>query len=636
MGVSAMKVPTTFTATDKFSHVVERMTSSTKRFSASMSRINHRVNNSFNSLNRFSQLSLGVGSGAIFYKAGNDIMEYEKAVASLGAVTGTTVGSMNKDIQSLGKETGHSVIEITKGFEQVGSKMSEYLSNPTALRAISKQGILMAEASRMSVDDSVDNLTSLLNQFGKGYQSAEMFVNKLSAGEDIGASTIPETIDVLRQFAASARMAGADVTDSIAMVQAVTKTLGKQGVGRNFRNIMVDLNTGKGMDKNKLKALSMVGININKMIDPATTFIDKMKELTKLSGNKQAMGMFFKKTGFEAGATFLREFKVFEDYRQHINDNNTAVEKAAKNNDTLSYTIARLKDSFTNFIVTNDNSNTALNATKSILRLVIRNMGTLINLIAVAVIAFAGLKTYVGISKIVAGAIDIITAATLRWQLASLIALETGGSFIVALLGWPTIIAAGVLALGGLAYAMSMSSEKMKNFKDNNTVHLKIVAGEYESMEQRIARSNERIVANMKKFKLDLDSVKKTGKTIAELREERGYKVYKANESETVKRLVAPSREGVSTGFKSFVKMPRVVSDSDAAFNSIMGEKENLAGKQGLGNANVLKSLIKGGTVTLNINAPAGVVKDYDDTQSTGVKVNLGSTTGQKSYKNGY
>ena len=636
MGVSAMKVPTTFTATDKFSHVVERMTSSTKRFSASMSRINHRVNNSFNSLNRFSQLSLGVGSGAIFYKAGNDIMEYEKAVASLGAVTGTTVGSMNKDIQSLGKETGHSVIEITKGFEQVGSKMSEYLSNPTALRAISKQGILMAEASRMSVDDSVDNLTSLLNQFGKGYQSAEMFVNKLSAGEDIGASTIPETIDVLRQFAASARMAGADVSESIAMVQAVTKTLGKQGVGRNFRNIMVDLNTGKGMDRNKLKALAMVGINIKKMIDPATTFIDKMKELTKLSGNKQAMGMFFKKTGFEAGATFLREFKTFENYLDFIKNNNTATQKAAKNNDTLSYTIARLKDSFTNFIVTNDNSNTALNATKSILRLVIRNMGTLINLIAVAVIAFAGLKTYVGISKIVAGAIDIITAATLRWQLASLIALETGGSFIVALLGWPTIIAAGVLALGGLAYAMSMSSEKMKNFKDNNTIHLKIVAGEYESMEQRIARSNERIVANMKKFKLDLDSVKKTGKTIAELREERGYKVYKANESETVKRLVAPSREGVSTGFKSFVKMPRVVSDSDAAFNSIMGEKENLAGKQGLGNANVLKSLIKGGTVTLNINAPAGVVKDYDDTQSTGVKVNLGSTTGQKSYKNGY
>ena len=95
---TAMKVPTTFTATDKFSHVVERMTSSTKRFSASMSRINHRVNNSFNSLNRFSQLSLGVGTGAIFYKAGNDIMEYEKSIASLAAVTKTKIGAMNTDM----------------------------------------------------------------------------------------------------------------------------------------------------------------------------------------------------------------------------------------------------------------------------------------------------------------------------------------------------------------------------------------------------------------------------------------------------------------------------------------------------------------------------------------------------------
>jgi TP901 family phage tail tape measure protein len=413
MATSSMTVPTTFTAIDKFSHVVAGMTNGTKAFTASMGRINQRVNSAFNSLDRFSQVALGAGVGSLFYKAGDDVIQYEKAIASLAAVTGTKVGSMTKDIESLGKEPGHSVIEITKGFEQVGSKMSEYLSNPTALKAISKQGILMAEASRMSVDDSVDNLTSLLNQFGKGYESAGMFVNKLSAGEDIGASTIPETIDVLRQFAASARMAGADVTDAIAMVQAVTKTLGKQGVGRNFRNIMVDLNTGKGMDKNKLKALSMVGINIKKMIDPATTFIDKMKELTKLSGNKQAMGMFFKKTGFEAGATFLREFKVFEDYRKHIKTHNSAIEKAAKNNDTFSYTFDRLKDAFTNFIVSNDNSNTALYITKNLLRIVTRYMGALIKTIGLLVVAIVGLKVYVGVASLITKATNLMTSAIL-------------------------------------------------------------------------------------------------------------------------------------------------------------------------------------------------------------------------------
>ena len=633
MGVSAMKVPTTFTATDKFSHVVERMTRSTQTFSAGLNRMDRRMSNSFG---RLSQFMIAGGVGGLLYKAGDDIVEYEKAIASLAAVTKTKIGAMNTDIHGLARESGRSAIDVTKSFENIGSKMSEYLTNPQALRNISRASILLADASRMDVEEATEGLTSLMNQFGLKHDKALYLVNKLSAGEDVGAATISQTIDMTRQFAASIRMAGGTAEEAIALVQATSKTLGNMGVGRGFRNIAIDMITGKGMDKNKQKALAMVGADIDVISAKSTHFYDRLKEIKKLLGNNQAMGMFFKKTGMEAGGTFLREFETYDMYLKSIYENNSAFEKAAKNNDTLSYTIARLKDSFTNFIVTNDNSNTALNATKSILRIVIRNMGTLINLIGVAVIAFAGLKTYVGISKIVAGAIDIITVATLRWQLASLTALETGGSFIVALLGWPAIIAAGVIALGGLAYAMSMSSEKMKNFKDNNTIHLKIVAGEYESMEQRIARSNERIVANMKKFKLDLDSVKKTGKTIAELREERGYKVYKANESETVKRLVAPSREGVSTGFKSFVKMPRVVSDSDAAFNSIMGEKENLAGKQSLGNANVLKSLIKGGTVTLNINAPAGVVKDYDDTQSTGVKVNLGSTTGQKSYKNGY
>jgi hypothetical protein len=134
----------------------------------------------------------------------------------------------------------------------------------------------------------------------------------------------------------------------------------------------------------------------------------------------------------------------------------------------------------------------------------------------------------------------------------------------------------------------------------------------------------------MKKFKMDLDSVKKTGKTVAELRAERGYKLYKANESESVKRFITPSTEGVSTGFKKLIDIPKAVSDTDEAFNSIMGGRENLAGSDNLGTRNVLKSLIKGGTVTVNLNDPNGFVKSYDDTKATGVKVNLGKTVGQR------
>lgn len=512
MAVAQMRVPTIFTAVDRFSDVVSKMTSKTSHFSKStvgaINRVDHRLNNMWGSMNNISQLAIGGGVGGLFYYAGKDIMDYETAIHSLGAVTGTVVGVMNKDIESLGKETGRSVIDITKGFEDIGSKMSEYLKNPTALKEIARQGILMANASRMSAEDSIDNLTSLLNQFGKGYGDANAIVNKLSAGEDIGASTIPETIDILRQFAASARMAGADYTESIAMVQAVTKTLGKQGVGRNFRNIMVDLNTGKGMDKNKLKALAMVGINIDKMIDPATTFIEKMKELTKLSANKQAMGMFFKKTGMEAGSTFLREFKTFEKYLDFIKNNNTAQAKAAKNTATFSFAIDQLKNKFTNFIVTNNDANGALGVTKSLIRWMTDNMGTLIKVLVSVLAVFLAWKAIVGVIALINGVMATFNAIMAVHRFIVLWATMTNVGYAASLWAvaaatlaayWPLLLIAG--ALGVLVYSLwdtksatdAMVGSQISGLDKSNMAwknSTSVMAGELSKQNNLLAKTN--------------------------------------------------------------------------------------------------------------------------------------------------
>jgi len=334
MALQAMRVPTVFTAVDRFSDVVSRMTGNVSAFGQTAQAAAMRTSRRMNSLGT-DMLYGGAAMAVGFGYAINEATKYEEVVANLAAVTRTKVGSMNDSIESLAKETKRSVIDITKGYTEIGSKMSEYLQNPTALREIAKQSILLADASKMSVEDSTDNLTSILNQFKLSYTDANRVVNKLSAGEDIGASTIPESADMVRQFAASARMAGASLEETIALVQSTTKTLGKQGVGRGFRNLMVDLNTGQGMDKNKKRALLMVGADLNKIINPTTKFIDKLREVRKLLSDKQAMGMFFKKTGFETGATFLESFKLFEQYLDFTIKSNTAQEKADKNNATL-------------------------------------------------------------------------------------------------------------------------------------------------------------------------------------------------------------------------------------------------------------------------------------------------------------
>lgn len=629
---TAMKVPTIFTAVDRFSNVVQGMTRSTQTFSAGLNRMDRRLNNSFN---KFSQFALAGGVGGLLYKAGDDIIEYEKAVASLGAVTGTTVGSMNKDIQSLGKETGHSVIEITKGFEQVGSKMSEYLSNPTALRAISKQGILMAEASRMSVDDSVDNLTSLLNQFGKGYKSAEMFVNKLSSGEDIGASTIPETIDILRQFAASARMAGAGVTESIAMVQAVTKTLGKQGVGRNFRNIMVDLNTGKGMDKNKLKALSMVGININKMIDPATTFVDKMKELTKLSGNKQAMGMFFKKTGFEAGATFLREFATFEKYLDFIEKNNTATQKAAKNNNTFAYSLARLKDRFTNLVVADQDANSAMNITRNVIIWMTNNMVFLINLIGSVVVAFMAWKAIVGIVTVVSGVMTAFNDIMSVHRFIALWASMTNMTYAASMWAvataalaayWPLLLI--VAAIGALIYAFWDSSRSLDQMVDDQVSSLMKGAGVTENMVSRqiasLDKGNQAMMNNTKVVQ-------------QEINKQNAIKNAAVKTAVGTQQQYAPKANTPQENMKAYMKnnlstyASRDVGQNDDLYTPayVLQKRKNLAGV----NANTI-STNKPAEVhlSLTVNDKGNVIDNIVQTnkQMQGVKVVLTPNQGQR------
>lgn len=476
-----MRIPTIFTAVDRFSGVVNTMAKSTRGFSSGLSRMNNKLNEQMGLISSGAKYGAIAATSALFYKAGNDVVEYEKTIASLGAVTGTVVGSMNKDIESLGLETKRSVIDIAKSFENIGSKMSEYLKNPTALREIAKQSILMADASRMGIEDSTDNLTSILNQFKLNYTDAARVVNKLSAGEDIGASTISESSDVVRQFAASARMAGASLEETIALVQTTTKTLGKDGVGRSFRNIMVDLNTGKGMDKNKLKALSMVHADINKIINPATKFIDKLQEIKKLLSNKQAMGMFFKKTGFEVGATFLNSFKMFEDYLSFIENNNTAQSKATKNNATFAKSWLDLKSAFTNYMVSGDAANGTLDKTKSLIHFLTENMGSLLTVVKGLIYSFIIFKTMVLLSAIRTGVLSIALGlasfnagamsismggnaiAIGTYNLATLIA--TGSTAALGISMWAVVlpILAVVAAIGLLVYAFWDTGEASEN-----------------------------------------------------------------------------------------------------------------------------------------------------------------------------
>ena len=658
---TAMKVPTIFTAVDRFSHVVDRMSKSASAFGATAQGSAMRASRQLSSMGT-SMLTAGVVMGAGIGYAMDEAMKYEAAIISLAAVTGTRVGSMTKDIEALGLETKRSVIDIAKSFENIGSKMSEYLKDPTALREIAKQSILMADASRMGLDESTDNLTSILNQFKLSYKDANRVVNKLSAGEDIGASTISESSDVVRQFAASARMAGANLEETIALVQSTTKTLGKDGVGRGFRNLMVDMNTGKGMDKNKQKALLMVGADINKIINPSTKFIDKLKEIKKLLSDKQAMGMFFKKTGFETGATFLGSFDLFEQYLKHVYEVNSAQEKADKNNASLAKRFKDLKaqvqflaikigehlipaiaylldyispmiKKITDWVKNNKRLVKAVFfltvgllllgfATKAA-AFYLTGYASALKIIAFATEAYTGILWFLSLSfEGMAVATTYATAAlwSFLWPL-GLFALSIW-VIIDMVQHWEDWYEIILLCVGPLGWVLLLLG---KIIKHSDNIRNKFAFEGWSGGIKAIGIMLEDLILSPLIGIFNIlgrltSFIPGVGSTFTEL----------AADLDASRHKIAPELTvGNLNGASQFTNFGGITPQWD------LNKKDNLAGMNGDVTQQMMAMLAKG-VIDINLNAPPGVIDGVDKSQSTGVRVNLGSTIGQRGNQNGY
>lgn len=465
MAVAQMRVPTIFTAVDKFSDVVSKMTNKTAHFSRSASsainRVDHRLNNMWGSMNNISQLAIGGGVGGLFYYAGKDVMEYEKKIASLAAVTGTKIGSMNSQIQSLGKETKRSVIDIAGAFEIVGSKMSEYLDKPEQLKQITSASIMLANASRMELEPSIDALTQVMNIYKMKAEDASRIVNKLSAGETVGSVSIAQSSDILRQFGAQAVSTNVSIEESIALIQTLTKSLGVEGVGKNLRNILFDIASTKTWDKKRWKAIRSAGVDFEFLTDSTNSTIERLRELKKLAGVKGATELFFKRTGTIGAKTLFQNFDVFEDFLDKITKLNDAEAKAAKNASTLAYLIDRVKDSFTNFIVTGDNATGMLGVVKGLMGWMIDNMGTLVNLVLSTTVAFLGWKAIVTVVALINGVMTAFNAIMGVHRFIVLWATLTNVSYAASLWAvaaatlaayWPLLLIAG--ALGVLVYSL--------------------------------------------------------------------------------------------------------------------------------------------------------------------------------------
>ena len=273
--------------------------------------------------------------------------EFKKSLNSLGAITGLR----GKDLQFLAdeaKKTGRamnmSATEMLGAYEKVGSLVPELLKNKEALAEVTKQAVLLSQASggRLGLTETTAAVGSVMNQFNLSAGESARIVNVLAAAEVEGAAGTTDLTESFKNVGAVANSANVtfEQTSALLEVLASKQIVGAES-GTKLRGSIIKLqDAGVGYQS---------GIfNINDALKELKTRIDSKS--TAQQKDAEMMKVF----GLEnitVGKILLENISTYEELTKKITGTNTALEQAKIQTESASYEWKKLglaiQDAFT-------------------------------------------------------------------------------------------------------------------------------------------------------------------------------------------------------------------------------------------------------------------------------------------------
>ena len=433
---ATMKIPTVFTAVDKFTSVVSKMTSGvstfTKTTGAAVSRVNTKIDGLFNKMGNISQLLLGLSFGAILGSAITDLKAYEDGVASFRTIVSDLsdkdFAKYTASINQVAKETKKSTIDVVMSYEKIAGLNAKFAETSDGIAAISKASIVLSRASKDELGASTENLVGIMNQFSLGAKEADRVINVLAAGQAVGAASITQSAEAYKNFGSVAKGANITLEESQALIQ----TLGKYSLfgaeaGTKLRGATLQLQkAGLGYKSGQF--------SINDALEDAN-------EITKKLTTQRAKDTFILKTfgaeNITAGKILLANIDTYKEFTKGVTGTSEAQKAAEINSNTLSEKINQLKASFTNYLTTNDQTIQGLNLAKDVLGFLADNISTVIA-VAGGLIGFVlAIKAINAVMLIGQGIMAAYSAVTAVYSAVAVTAALTGASFAAVI--WATL-----------------------------------------------------------------------------------------------------------------------------------------------------------------------------------------------------
>lgn len=406
---ATLKIPTIFTAVDKFSSVVKTMSKNVSKFAkkgdrsvsmfskrgkvkmrsfvrtsiAGIRRLDQKITKTFRKLGKFAAMGIGVGMGFIALNAINTVKDYEQSLADLSAVMSSATRpellSLNKEAERLGAITAKSatqVVGLQEAFARLGFETSQIIN--------------MTEST---ISGSIAMNAELA-------ETAELAGAVVKTFMSLSSIDAPEILDKMTLATQSSALNFEKLQTAIPIV---AKAADASGIAFGKMTAQLGVLSDSGIDaSSSATALRNIYLESAKRGVPYQTLLEK---ISKSTNKLKLANELFGKRGAVVAVTLSENLEKVDKLTNKLQTSFKGAAKAAadKRLDTFGGSITLLTSAYEGLLISTDKSSGSLNMMKAIIQFVTRNINELALGIALLVGAFLTMK-------ISMAAINLITA----------------------------------------------------------------------------------------------------------------------------------------------------------------------------------------------------------------------------------
>jgi len=322
---TAMRVPTIFTAVDKFSHVVDTMNRNVTSFGKAAEAASMRISRKMDAVGKSMMFASATMATALAYPV-HKAIEFEDQIASIGTLLPNLdakgLTKLGDEILAMANKTSTPIQELTKSYYDLISAGVEQQKAMSWL----KSGNRLAIAGLGTLVESTNIELAAMRNFSKDFGTAEEAANALFKTVKYGKTTVAQLSEAYAKNAVSAGNLGVKGQEYNALIAAMTtSTMPTAETENMIGNLAIALQKGKGKLPQIFSNLHVK--NAQELITKSGSFenmilmMDKSAKKLKISVNAM-----FPLKGASTAFTMLTKNKIvldkYKESLKSINDKN--------------------------------------------------------------------------------------------------------------------------------------------------------------------------------------------------------------------------------------------------------------------------------------------------------------------------